>query len=105
MREVWMSGTGSTVISACLMVSLAISGRSKAGAIARARVVFPLAGGPETTTNVHGGSWLPMQPSWQPGRRRARQLGRHSRAVILRPLLATALAAVLTAAPPHSMGV
>jgi hypothetical protein len=56
MREVRMSGTGSTVITACLMVSLAISGRLNAGAIARARVVFPLAGGPDTTTKVHGGS-------------------------------------------------
>jgi hypothetical protein len=51
-----MSGTGSTVISASLMASRAISGRPRAGAIARARVVLPLAGGPDTTTNVPGGN-------------------------------------------------
>jgi hypothetical protein len=55
-REVSTSGTGSTLISASLIVSLATSGRPSAGAIARARVVFPLAGGPDTTTNVDGGS-------------------------------------------------
>src|SRR5215470_9990477 len=49
-REVGTSGTGSTVIRASLMVSLAISGRPRAGASAEARVVFPLPGGPDTTT-------------------------------------------------------
>jgi hypothetical protein len=57
-REVSTSGTGSTPSKASLMVSLAINGRPSSGAIARARVVFPLAGGPDTTTNVPGGrSW------------------------------------------------
>ena len=49
-REAATSGTGSTVIRASLMVSLAISGRPRAGARAVARVVFPLPGGPDTTT-------------------------------------------------------
>src|SRR5262249_20031184 len=54
-REAGTSGTGSTVISACLMVSLAISGRPRAGATALARGVFPLPGGPDTTTYQPGG--------------------------------------------------
>ena len=58
MREASMSGTGSTLIKACLTVSLAISGRPRAGAIARASVVFPLAGGPDTTIKVPGGTTL-----------------------------------------------
>jgi hypothetical protein len=37
------------------MVSLAISGRPSAGASALARVVFPLAGGPDTTTYLPAG--------------------------------------------------
>jgi DNA-binding MarR family transcriptional regulator len=37
------------------MVSLAISGRPSAGASALARVVLPLAGGPDTTTYLPGG--------------------------------------------------
>src|SRR5215472_14268525 len=49
-REAGTSGTGSTVIRASLMVSLAISGRPRAGARAVARVVLPLPGGPDTTT-------------------------------------------------------
>ena len=54
-REAGTSGTGSTVIKACLMVSFAISGRPSAGASALARVVFPLAGGPDTTTYLRVG--------------------------------------------------
>src|SRR6516162_2975758 len=54
-REAGTSGAGSTVIKASLMVSLAISGRPIAGESALARVVFPLPGGPDTTTYQPGG--------------------------------------------------
>src|SRR5215472_15685756 len=54
-REAGTSGAGSTVIKASLMVSLAISGRPRAGESVLTRVVFPLPGGPDTTTYQPGG--------------------------------------------------
>src|SRR4051794_27798697 len=48
-REAAMSGTGSTDISASLIVSLAISGSWSSSESEGASVDFPLAGGPDTT--------------------------------------------------------
>jgi hypothetical protein len=46
------------------MVSLAISGNPRTGAIARDRVVFPLAGGPDTTTKTPDVNRSPTQALW-----------------------------------------
>src|SRR4051794_33598257 len=50
-REASTSGTGRTDMSASLMVSLATRGSASRRASTGAIVDFPLAGGPETTTN------------------------------------------------------